>query len=112
MVSRKVGVRTREALLQGGRLRQQLLDGADRDTAHLGSILHQGSMYFNPYSVNFIAASHAVDWYFGGTDKPSFLHSTELLLRYHLGSVVGGSLLQGFFSFIDLILDFLFVFFT
>lgn len=59
--------------------------------------------------VNFIAASHAVDWYFGGSDRPSFLHSTELLLRYHLGSVVGGSLLQGFFYFVDLLLDFFFV---
>lgn len=59
--------------------------------------------------VNFIAASLAVDWYYESADRPSFLHSTELLLRYHLGSVIGGSLLQGFFYFIDLIIDFFFV---
>lgn len=62
-----------------------------------------------PYAVNFIAGTHAVYWYFSKEGEPSFLECTELLLRYHWGSVVGGSLLQGFFYFIDLILDFIFV---
>jgi hypothetical protein len=60
-------------------------------------------------TVNFIAGTHAVYWSFSKDGEPSFLESTELLLRYHWGSVVGGSLLQGFFYFIDLILDFIFV---
>lgn len=33
----------------------------------------------------------------------------ELLLKYHAGSVIGGSLLQGFFYFFDLFIDFFLV---
>lgn len=66
-------------------------------------------MYSPCYPVNFIAGTHAVYWYYSPEKEPSFIEAAELLLRYHWGSVVGGSLLQGFFYFVDLLLDFIFV---
>ena len=63
-------------------------------------------MYLSSYSDNFIAGSHAVYWYYSNDGEPSFLERVKHLLLYHWGSVVGGSLIQGFFYFIDLTFDF------
>lgn len=57
-------------------------------------------------SFNFIASSHAANWYFKG--EASYLTQTMMLFRYHWGSVVGGSLLHALFYFVDLVIDFLF----
>lgn len=70
--------------------------------------------------VNFIVSGYSAHKYFstGKRDdddaplnerEPHYLVVIEMLLRYHWGSVAGGSLLLGFFYFVDLLLDFIFV---
>jgi hypothetical protein len=80
-------------------------------------------MYSLPYAVNFIASGYSAHKYYStavrddedaplNQREPSYLLIVEMLLRYHWGSVVGGSLLLGFFYFVDLLLDFIFVTFS
>ena len=63
-------------------------------------------MYFCVDQDNFIVGSHAVYWYYSKDGEPAFLDRVKDMFLYHLGSVIGGSLIQGFFYFVDLTFDF------
>lgn len=62
--------------------------------------------FFIKESYNFIVGSHAVYWYYSKDGEPAFLDRVKDMFLYHLGSVIGGSLIQGFFYFVDLTFDF------
>lgn len=66
-------------------------------------------LFFLKQALNFILSGYAVLWYCyyeEDIDKLELLHSPWLLIRYHWGSVLGGSILEGFFFFVDLVRDF------
>jgi hypothetical protein len=61
---------------------------------------------------NFCVGGFATQWYCYETNDKSkigIFHSFKLLIKYHWGSVAGGSLLLWLFYFIDLFIDFFFV---
>lgn len=61
---------------------------------------------------NFCVGGYATLWYcFRAQNESqiSLLHPPKLLLKYHWGSVAGGSLLLWLFYFVDLFVDFFFV---
>ena len=66
-------------------------------------------MYLRRNIVNFCVSGYATNWYYHLENEPekiSLLRSPKLLLKYHWGSVAGGSLMLGFFYFFDFFLDF------
>lgn len=58
--------------------------------------------------VNFVVSGYSTQWYYlKDNEAPSYMTSIKLLLRYHWGSVMGGSLILGFFYFGDFLINFL-----
>ena len=55
--------------------------------------------------VNFCVSTQAVNWYFEKDE--GFCYGFQLLLCKHLGSVIGGAFMTGFFSVEDFIFDFI-----
>lgn len=65
-------------------------------------------------SFNFCVGGYATQWYCHRQNNPGqigLFHSLKILLKYHWGSVAGGSLMLWLFYFIDLFVDFFFVIF-
>lgn len=55
-------------------------------------------------SVNFLVSGNAVNWYYG-KDELTCMHPMRVLVCKHLGSVIGGSFMTGFFTIGDYIFD-------
>lgn len=74
-------------------------------------------MSFLKEAFNFVVSGHAARWYYSKADGDeedsnkseniSYIEVVELLLKYHWGSVAGGSILLAFFYFVDLVADFI-----
>eukprot|EP00178_Gracilaria_changii_P002020 TRINITY_DN12990_c0_g1_i2.p1 TRINITY_DN12990_c0_g1~~TRINITY_DN12990_c0_g1_i2.p1 ORF type:complete len:109 (-),score=4.60 TRINITY_DN12990_c0_g1_i2:190-516(-) len=64
--------------------------------------------FFIKECFNFIVGSHSAYWYYSHEENHGLWDRVKMLFKYHWGSVVGGSLLQGFFYFVDLTFDFFF----
>lgn len=71
-------------------------------------------MSFLKESFNFCISGYATQWYYyyeNQKDKIGLFNSFLLLIKYHWGSVVGGSLMLQLFYVPDLIGDYFWVFF-
>lgn len=70
---------------------------------YLGIAVSQGCMYAINNADNFILSGLATEWYCD--QAPSLCTTFSRLLRFHFGSVVGGSFLNAFFNLIDFFLE-------
>lgn len=61
-------------------------------------------MYLFHNVVNFCVSGQAVNWYFD--EDKGFFYAFKLLLCKHMGSVIGGAFMTGFFSIGDFLFDF------
>lgn len=71
----------------------------------VGHVVPQRSMYLDVKTVNFVVSGYATQWYYLH-GKESYLVSARLLLEYHWGSVLGGSIMLSLFYFTDFFLAF------
>lgn len=70
---------------------------------HLGSSIPQGLMYLSIIKlVNFIISGSATQWYLQEQENGLCLTFTRMI-KYHFGSIVGGSFLNAFFNLIDFV---------
>ena len=70
-------------------------------------------MSFLKEAFNFCVSGYATNWYYygeGDKDQLSLLKSFKILIKYHWGSVVGGSLVLALLYYVDLFFDFIYVF--
>lgn len=76
---------------------------AQHNRIYLGSSIPQGLMYlFILKLVNFIISGSATQWYLQEQENGLCLTFTRMI-KYHFGSIVGGSFLNAFFNLIDFV---------
>lgn len=72
---------------------------------HLGTSVFKRFMYiFSLKIVNFIISGSATQWYLQQSENGLCFTFTRMI-KYHFGSVVGGSFLNAFFNIIDFVFE-------